>query len=164
MHGGGWVSMSSGTHQIYFRHWAKMLNAPVFSIDYVLAPKSKYPGQLNDVWQAYNFIIDNMEDTFGFTPKNILLAGDSAGGNLALALTLLCLKSGVRPPTGLLLGYPALNLDTKNYSPSYLKAVNDEVVPFSFLEMCRDAYLPDPTLGSHDPLVSPFVASENLLK
>jgi len=50
IHGGGFVSMSSGTHQIYLRHWAKELNLPFFSIDYTLAPKAKYPEPLDDCW------------------------------------------------------------------------------------------------------------------
>lgn len=46
-------------------------------------------------------------------PKKIILTGDSAGGNLALALTLLCIKNKVRLPDGLLLGYTPFFLNLK---------------------------------------------------
>jgi hormone-sensitive lipase len=50
VHGGGFVSMSSGSHQSYSRLWSNELNIPIFSIDYRLAPKDKFPAALNDVW------------------------------------------------------------------------------------------------------------------
>ena len=50
VHGGGFVSMSSGSHQTYTRLWANELGVPIFSIDYRLAPKDQFPAALNDVW------------------------------------------------------------------------------------------------------------------
>lgn len=64
IHGGGFVSMSSGSHQIYTRKWANMLDAPIFSLDYRLAPKDPYPKALDDCWQAYNWIINNVHSIF----------------------------------------------------------------------------------------------------
>lgn len=57
IHGGGFVSMSSQSHQAYTRHWAVETSIPIFSIDYRLAPENPYPAALNDVWQAYYWII-----------------------------------------------------------------------------------------------------------
>lgn len=64
IHGGGFISMSSGSHQNYTRVWANKLEIPVFSIDYRLAPEFPYPNGLDDCWQAYNWIIDNVESIF----------------------------------------------------------------------------------------------------
>jgi len=50
VHGGGFVAMSSGSHQSYTRVWANDLGIPVFSVDYRLAPQYPFPAALNDVW------------------------------------------------------------------------------------------------------------------
>ena len=70
------------------------------------------------------------------------MVGDSAGGNLVLSLTLRCIKHGVRVPDGLLLAYPALNLVQKKFSPSLLEALDDVILPHTFLKLCLDAYVP----------------------
>ena len=54
-----------------------------------------------------------------------MLEGDSAGGNLVAALTVLCIKMGVRPPDGILMAYPALNLNLQFFTPSMLIALDD---------------------------------------
>jgi acetyl esterase/lipase len=80
--------MSSGSHLNYTKIWAKMIKrAIICSIDYRLAPKSRFPCQLEDVWQAYFWLVINCKDYFGFTPKRVIVVGDSAGGNLALSIT-----------------------------------------------------------------------------
>jgi hormone-sensitive lipase len=58
IHGGGFVAMSSGSHQNYSRIWANELGIPVISIDYRLAPKWKFPCALIDVWQVYYWLIE----------------------------------------------------------------------------------------------------------
>ena len=50
VHGGGFVAMSSSSHQNYTRVWANDLGVPIISVDYRLAPESQYPAALNDVW------------------------------------------------------------------------------------------------------------------
>lgn len=67
--------------------------------------------------------------------------GDSAGGNLAAALTILLIRWKLPIPSGLVLVYPALNLDTANYTPSLLTALNDMILPHTFLKVCARAYL-----------------------
>lgn len=164
IHGGGWVSMSSGTHQIFLRNWAKQLGIPIFAIDYKLSPEYKYPTALDECWQAYNWLIDNCYEAFGITPNKIVLVGDSAGANMCLGLAMLAIKSKRRVPDGLFLAYPALNLRTDTYSPSLLKALNDEIIPYTFLELCQSSYLPDAKYATMDPLVSPILASEEFLE
>ncbi len=104
--------------------FAKRTGVPVFSIDYRLAPKSAFPLGLDDVWQSYNWLINNSYHFFGILAfyfeqyflinylfigieaKNIIVSGDSAGGNLSVALTIECIKKGIRKPDGLFLMYP----------------------------------------------------------
>jgi hormone-sensitive lipase len=64
IHGGGFISMSSGSHQIYTRKWANSLKVPIFSIDYGLAPKHAYPKAFDDCFQAYMWILNNVETYF----------------------------------------------------------------------------------------------------
>ena len=68
-----------------------MSGVPIFSIDYRLAPKSKFPDALNDCWQVYHYLVENAEKELGIIPNKIVLVGDSAGGNLAAALTILAI-------------------------------------------------------------------------
>lgn len=102
--------MSSRSHQTYSRRWANELKIPIFAVDYKKAPEHPYPAALDDCWQAYIWILTKLSTVYNVNPKKIIVVGDSAGGNLAIALGLKCVKEGVRVPDGLLLVYPALNL------------------------------------------------------
>lgn len=90
----------------------------VFSVEYRLAPESKFPEGLDDAWQSYNFIIDHIEQYYKVRPNKIILAGDSAGGNLCLALCFRIIEENKRLPNGVILSYPALNLSETEFSPS----------------------------------------------
>lgn len=58
IHGGGFVGLSSMSHQNYIRKWAvSMPDSVVFSIDYRLAPQFTYPTAIDDIWQAYYWIL-----------------------------------------------------------------------------------------------------------
>lgn len=73
IHGGGFISMSSRSHQTYTRKWAKQLQIPIFSIDYRLAPEHPYPEAIDDCWQAYHWLIRNSEEMFGIRPKKVYI-------------------------------------------------------------------------------------------
>jgi hormone-sensitive lipase len=163
IHGGGFVSMSSASHQIYTRKWANLVGVPVFSIDYRLAPEFKYPAGLDDCWQVYNLIINYVEETLGIKPEKIVLVGDSAGGNLCMALTLMAIKRQVRIPDGVLLAYPALDLSTQKFTPSLLHAINDQILPYSLLKLCVAAYVPAGCDPEKDPFLSPMLCSEEFV-
>ena len=74
-------------------------------------------------------------------PRKIILVGDSAGGNLVASLTLLCIKERVRIPDGVLLVYPALNLNGKSFTPSMLHSLTDGLLPHTFLKLCLSSYV-----------------------
>ena len=164
VHGGGFVSGSSASHRSYLYRWAKTLNKVIFSIDYRLAPDFPYPAGLDDIWQAYNWIINYAEPLLGIKTDKIIMAGDSAGGNLAMAVTLRAIKMGIRVPDGCFLAYPALNMFPKNFSPSYWQSVEDMMLPCSLLNLCIAAYIPQEFVPLTDPFLSPRVASDELLK
>ena len=83
--------MSSGSHMNYTRAWANIMDIPVFSVDYRLSPEVAFPAALNDCWQVYYWLYEDCERVLGIKVNEIILAGDSAGGNLCAALTLLCI-------------------------------------------------------------------------
>jgi len=163
IHGGGFVSMSSATHRNYLNLWAKALNMIIFSIDYRLAPEHPYPAALDDVWQGYNWLINYSESILGIPMENMILTGDSAGGNFVASLTLRAVREGVRLPDGIMLSYPALNLFPTCVVPSYFQAIDDVILPSNVLKLCLKAYIPEEFKPESDPFLSPVVASDELL-
>ncbi len=66
IHGGGFVGLTSRTHQNYLRKWTKMLsNCLIMSIDYRLAPQFAFPAAVDDIWQGYYWIITQCEEQLG---------------------------------------------------------------------------------------------------
>lgn len=164
IHGGGFISMSSSSHQNYTRKWVNETKLPLFSIDYRKAPEFPFPAALDDVWQAYNWVKAYAAQYLGIGADKIVVVGDSAGGNLALALSFRCIQEKVPVPSGLILCYPAVNLDKCNFTPSLMRTLEDLVVPHTFLKMCVDSYCPDPEMDrSSNPFISPLKASSELL-
>lgn len=92
MHGGGFLALSSRSMQIYTRRWARDLRVPVFSIDYRMPSEHRFPTAPNDCLTVYKFLLRHIHKYINVNPKKIIIAGDSAGGNLAFALTGLILK------------------------------------------------------------------------
>ena len=90
---------------------------------------------MDDVWEAYTWIVNYAERWLGISPKKIILAGDSAGGNLCLGIALRCIEAGFRKPDALILAYPAVSIDVRKFTPSYFISINDLIVPHSFLKM-----------------------------
>lgn len=83
LHGGGYVSCSPATHRPITAALARLTPARVFAPDYRLAPEHPWPAALDDATSAYRWLLDS-----GIAPGSIALAGDSAGGGLALAVLL----------------------------------------------------------------------------
>ena len=85
---------------------------------------------------------------------------------MALGICLKCLQEGIRLPDGLILSYPALNLDKNFYTPSFSNIFTDIVVPFSFLEVCLDSYIDRKNEKNDvlkDPFLSPILIPESVL-
>ena len=86
--------------------------------------------------------------------------GDSAGGNLIAALTNMLIEKKLKIPDGIVLVYPALNLNYFNYSPSLLSTLDDMVLPHTFLKICLEAYLKEDAKPDSDHLISPILTPD----
>lgn len=152
---------------MYTRIWAKNLNIPVVSVDYRLGPGYPYPAALDDCFQTYlwlcNYFSKIFRNSAGRPPK-ILITGDSAGGNLAAAVTALAIKLGLKVPNASVLFYPALDLSADNYTPSRLVCLDDSMIPISILKQCQEAYVPAGFNAEEDPFISPILLNSEILR
>ncbi|XP_077362325.1 lipase, hormone-sensitive a isoform X2 [Festucalex cinctus] len=137
-HGGGFVAQTSRSHENYLRSWSKRLNVPVLSVDYSLSPEAPYPRALEECFYAYCWALKNSR-LLGSTAERICLAGDSAGGNLCITVSMKAMSCGVRVPDGIMAAYPATLLTT-DASPSRLLTLIDPLLPLGVLAKCLNAY------------------------
>jgi len=86
VHGGGFRILSKDTHWIMALMFARA-GWVVFNIDYHLAPAHPFPSAIRDVALAYEWVCDHVKE-YGVDPSRVVIAGESAGGNLVTALTL----------------------------------------------------------------------------
>jgi acetyl esterase/lipase len=91
LHGGGYALGSIATHRRLAGEVSRSAQARVLLIDYRLAPEHPHPAAVDDAVTAYRWLLGQ-----GFTPENLAISGDSAGGGLTLA-TLLALRDGNIP-------------------------------------------------------------------
>ncbi|XP_076864108.1 lipase, hormone-sensitive a [Brachyhypopomus gauderio] len=137
-HGGGFVAQTSKSHESYLKSWSRDLNVPVLSVDYSLAPEAPFPRALEECFYAYCWALKNCR-LLGSTAERVCLAGDSAGGNLCITVSMKAMSHGVRVPDGIMAAYPATLLTT-DASPSRLLTLIDPVLPLSVLYKCITAY------------------------
>ncbi|KAI0033817.1 Alpha/Beta hydrolase protein, partial [Vararia minispora EC-137] len=106
LHGGAYYLFSPATHRRITIPLSRATDARVFAVDYRLAPESRFPGPLHDAASAYFRLVDEL----GVRPENIIVAGDSAGGGLALALLMYLRDDGYPLPAGAILMSPWVDL------------------------------------------------------
>ncbi|KNC76801.1 hypothetical protein SARC_10718 [Sphaeroforma arctica JP610] len=161
IHGGGFVAQTSRSHQAYLKKWAQQLNVMVVSIDYSLAPEAKFPVALDECFYMYAWVLQHAHQ-MGHDPNNICISGDSAGGNLTLALGLKIAQEGLPPPKALQATYPAVCMK-KVLSPARLNAAADILLPLSVFAIAMGAYIPDDQEKTPSALLSPWHATDDIL-
>ena len=109
-HGGGWVIADVNAYDATPRLLAKQLNAIVVSVEYREAPEFKFPAQHEDAAAAYRWVLQNAA-SWGGDPAKIATAGESAGGNLAVATAIYARDNGLTQPLHILSVYPIANSD-----------------------------------------------------
>ncbi len=151
LHGGGWVLGWGNTHRGLVSYLGRAAKARVLAIDYRLAPEHPFPAGLEDCLAAYRWVLQQ-----GYSPQHVVIAGDSAGGNLTLT-TLISLRDtgDPLPAAGACLS-PATDL--AGHEGSYItNATRDAVLPRKFAEKLAAPYLEG--VNPLDPRVSPIYAN-----
>ena len=119
-HGGGWVLADKGVYDGGARGLCKAAQAVVVSVDYRLAPEAKFPAAWDDALASYKWVAENAASIKG-NPSKLALAGESAGGNLALATAIAARDAGITAPRAVLAVYPVAqsgNMETESYKDS----------------------------------------------
>jgi acetyl esterase/lipase len=104
-HGGAYICMSARTHRAVTSRLAAWSNAALFALDYRLAPEHPFPAAFDDARAAYRAVIES-----GIAASHIVLAGDSAGGGLALALLIALRDENMPLPAAAVLFSPCTDL------------------------------------------------------
>lgn len=134
IHGGGFISGSPNSYLSVLKSWVKTTKVPVVSIDYSLAPEHKYPVALQECLDVYLHLVLGGKGGGPVTglaspPSRVVIAGDSAGGNLSLGLAVAVSEInriffsapgsvGITMPLSLCLQYPSVTACMGVYSPS----------------------------------------------
>jgi acetyl esterase/lipase len=95
--------------------------------------------------------------------KHIILAGDSAGGHLAVAVSILAVLRGFRKPDGLLLHYPVFSIDSQRFFPSMLLSMDEELLSQSFMKFCLACFIRNGGNPGKSSILSPINAIPKLL-
>lgn len=115
-HGGGWVVGDLDTADATARHLTVGASCVVVSVDYRLAPETKFPGPAEDCYHATRWVMQNSA-SINADPGKSAVGGDSAGGNLAAAVCLMSRDRGSTMPSFQTLVYPVTdrNFTTESY-------------------------------------------------
>ncbi len=153
MHGGGFVVWSPETHAKLTKRLATGAGVIVVSIDYRRAPEHEYPTALDDTIAAFRWLRANAA-SLGGDGSRLGVVGDSAGGNLAAAVSLRLIAEGDAPPDAAVL--ICAWTDMANNTPSFdAFGPDDPVIDYLVMDFFRRSYAP--TLAPwDDPFVSPL--------
>ena len=132
-HGGGFVLKASFAHHSMAKLYASWLPCKVIYTDYRLAPKYPFPVPAEDCYCTYKWALEHTDGA------HMIIAGDSAGGDLALAVSLMARDRGLRMPDAELLVYPVT--DRRMTTISMKKYVDTPVFDAKLSKMMWDAYL-----------------------
>lgn len=147
-HGGGYSTGSSLYARTLTTKLAMSTSMDVLSFDYRLAPEHPYPAALEDAMKAWNYLM-----LLGYGARDVIIAGDSAGGNLALVLVHKLKAEGRILPRGLVLMSPWTDLTSSGKSHETRKDV-DPVLHREYLEQMIQNYAEGQEL--EDPFISPL--------
>lgn len=151
MHGGGFALGSSSSHRKLAGHLARACGTYAFVADFRLAPEHPFPAQIEDGVSVYRALLGQ-----GLSPEDITPVGDSAGGNLAIAMTLQLRAEGGPAPSQVVTLSPWLDMEN---SGSTIETNNDTdfLIAREGLQANIDRYLTGGTSPTN-PLANPLFA------
>ncbi len=151
-HGGGYICGGLEYAGILGRKLAARTGLDVLSFAYRLAPENRYPAALEDAVKAWEYL-----SGAGYAANQIIVAGDSAGGNLALELCLYLKKHGKSQPGAMVLFSPWTDM-TATASTYEEEGEIDPIVTRIYAQNARNAYLGKNERDYRNPDFSPLFA------
>ena len=153
-HGGGYTSGNLGYSRVLASKLVRSTGLDTLSFEYRLAPEHPYPAALGDAFRAWDHLM-----YLGYGAKDVVLAGDSAGGNMALVLCLALRRAGRMLPGALLLMSPWTDMTASGASYSE-RAEADPILTNEYIQAVREAYAPgaDYSRPEFSPLFGDFSA------
>ncbi len=149
-HGGGWVIASKEVYDGGARALSKAVGAVVVSVDYRMGPEHKFPAAHDDAVAAYKWAAANARSIRGDSAR-MALAGESAGGGLAVATAIAARDSQLAAPRYVLSVYPIAGTDTT--TPSYVENATAKPLNRPMMSWFFEHYLRSPA-DRQDPRIN----------
>ncbi|MDQ2686213.1 MAG: alpha/beta hydrolase [Thermoproteota archaeon] len=158
-HGGGWVLGGIDTHDRLVRELSNSINAGIVFVNYSRSPEAKYPVALEEAYDSLKWISENA-NSLSLDPTRLAVAGDSVGGNMATAVTMLAKIRGGPRILYQVLFYPVTNanFDTQSYQDYQ----DGYFLTREAMKWFWDSYISNET-DLKEPTVSPLLASTEQL-
>jgi acetyl esterase len=156
-HGGGWVLGAIDEFDTLARKLAERTSCAVVVVDYRLAPEHRYPAAVEDSYIALRWVGEHLSEIAGTEDVPLIVAGDSAGGNLAAVMALRARDQGGPPIALQVLIYPVTDADLDR--PSYTDPENQLLLTRDAMRWFWDHYLPDESHRT-EPDAAPLRAAD----
>jgi len=155
-HGGGWVGGDLDTHDALCRAIANTAGCLVIAVAYRLAPEHQYPAAAEDAYAGFKWVCENAQELH-LDPRLIAVCGDSAGGNLAAATSLMARDRRHCLPCLQVLLYPATNHDFT--TSSYQQYAEGYLLTTTGMKWFWQQYAPEESMAK-EPYATPLNAED----
>lgn len=157
-HGGGWVLGGPDTHDDMCAEMAAGANVGVLLLDYRLAPEYPFPAQLEDSLKVWRWLAEKGA-AHGLDTARVVAAGDSAGGQMSVALAMALHELGLPQLSGLALLYPVLGADMN--TPSYQRNAGAPCLTRDEMKFYLTSFLgPEGSRNWFEPKAAPNLAAD----
>lgn len=159
LHGGGWTIGDLDGYDEQCRAVASTCGAVVVALEYRLAPEFPFPAAVDDAWATLCWVSERSEE-LGIDPQRIVVAGDSAGGNLSAVLSLMARDRSGPAIAHQFLIYPATDFD---YDSGNWRSLEENGAGY-FLELSTMRWFAENLAGGRDLTSEPLVAPIRALR
>ncbi|KAI9477888.1 MAG: Alpha/Beta hydrolase protein [Benjaminiella poitrasii] len=162
-HGGGWVLGSALTHRKIATDLAIKTHAAVMLVEYSLSPEVQFPVANEQSFAALCWLREHGR-SININPDQIVVAGDSAGANMATVISMMAKDRGMAEAIkAQILMYPAVGADYTLYESYRLYGGGECYLSLKEAEICMKAYLPKPPQELNDRYATPILATKDQL-
>ncbi|KAI8048615.1 alpha/beta hydrolase fold-domain-containing protein [Gilbertella persicaria] len=164
-HGGGFIKGSAYTHAKLVSELCIRTHSAVVLVEYTLSPQVQFPVAAEECFAALCWLRDHGAASIHIDPDHIIVAGDSAGGNLAAVITLMAKEHGMSDAIrAQVLMYPCVIFDTSKYESYQLFGGGDYGLGLREIELVKQCYLSNPTKDMQNVYASPILATDEQLQ